>query len=169
MRRIALLSLMTMLGGCGYNTWSAPPFSTGTNPNLPITNSVNMSRVMGYGVAVTPLTTEPGDIWPGPLPPPRTLRDLERPTPMGSQSAAPVRGSPLDRAGNPLLAPLPYGIPGDPPRGAPTDARRGSYPVPTPAAPSQPQTDRRIIVPNGNGTSTVIHPDGRIETIPTPK
>ena len=26
-----------------------------------------------------------------------------------------------------------------------------------------------IVVPNGNGTSTVIHSDGRIETIPTPR
>jgi hypothetical protein len=26
-----------------------------------------------------------------------------------------------------------------------------------------------IVVPNGNGTSTVIHSDGRIETVPTPR
>jgi hypothetical protein len=26
-----------------------------------------------------------------------------------------------------------------------------------------------IVVPNGNGTSTVIKPDGTIQTIPTPK
>jgi hypothetical protein len=26
-----------------------------------------------------------------------------------------------------------------------------------------------VIVPNGNGTSTVIYSDGRVETIPTPK
>jgi hypothetical protein len=26
-----------------------------------------------------------------------------------------------------------------------------------------------IIVPNGNGTSTIIHSDGRIETVPTPR
>ena len=26
-----------------------------------------------------------------------------------------------------------------------------------------------IVVPNGNGTSTVIHPNGRIETVPTPQ
>ena len=26
-----------------------------------------------------------------------------------------------------------------------------------------------IVVPNGNGTSTVIYSDGRIETIPTPR
>jgi len=112
-----------------------------------------MGRVTGHGVAVTPLTTEPGDIWPGPLPPPTTLQDIERQGAMGIQPAAPVKGSPLDRAGNPLLAPLPSG--------APTAG--------TPPASAQPPADRRIIVPNGNGTSTVIYPDGRIETIPTPK
>jgi len=155
MRRIALVSL-TMLGGCGFNTWWNPPFTTGYSPNAPIANSVNMGRVTGRGVAVTPLTTEPGDIWPGPLPPPKTLQDLQRQEPISSQPTAPTKGSPLDRAGNPLLAPLPPG----------SDTTRGSTPG---AAPGTPPVDRRIIVPNGNGTSTVIHPDGRIETIPTPK
>jgi hypothetical protein len=32
-----------------------------------------------------------------------------------------------------------------------------------------PGGGQSIVVPNGNGTSTVIHSDGRIETIPTPK
>jgi hypothetical protein len=123
---------------------------------------VNMSRVKGEGVAVTPLRTEPGDIWPGPLPPPKTLQDLERQTPTSSQ--APVRGSPLERAGNPLLAPLPSGTPG-----SATGAPGGGNATTGQPAPGQPPVDRRIIVPNGNGTSTVIHPDGRIETIPTPK
>lgn len=151
MRRIALVSL-TMLSGCGYHTWWNPPFTTGYSPNVPITNSVNMSRVNGRDVAVTPLTTEPGDIWPGPLPPPKTLQDLERQSPTSPQ--APTKGSPLGRAGNPLLGPVPNGSHG---------STTGS------PAPSQPEPDRRIIVPNGNGTSTVIYPDGRIETIPTPK
>ncbi len=157
MRRIALLSLMTTLGGCGSHTWWNPPFSTGTNPNLPVGTGVNMGRVMGDGVAVSPLTTEPGDIWPGPLPPPRTLRDMERAAPPGSPPGG--RGAAPDRAANPLLAPLPYGTPG-----AAAPATVTPRPVPAPAP-----VDRRIIVPNGNGTSTVIHPDGRIETIPTPK
>jgi hypothetical protein len=161
MRRIALVSL-TMLSGCGYNTWWNPPFTTGFSPNTPVTTSVNMSRVKGQGVAVTPLTTEPGDIWPGPLPPPKTLQDLERQSPMSSQ--APAKGSPLDRAGNPLLAPLPGGTPG-----STTEPSQPGSPSASPPAPGQSQTDRRIIVPNGNGTSTVIYPDGRIETIPTPK
>jgi hypothetical protein len=25
------------------------------------------------------------------------------------------------------------------------------------------------VVPNGNGTSTIIHPNGTVETVPTPK
>jgi hypothetical protein len=154
MRRIALVSLTMMLGGCGYHTWWNPPFTTGYNPNVPVTDSVNMSRVRGDGVAVTPLTTEPGDIWPGPLPPPKTLQDLEQQSQTGAQ--APAKGSPLDRSGNALTAPLPNGS-------------RGGSSATTPAAPGEPPADRRIIVPNGNGTSTVIYPDGRIETIPTPK
>jgi hypothetical protein len=157
MRRIALISL-TMLSGCGYHTWWNPPFTNGYSPNTPVTTSVNMSRVKGRDVAVTPLTTQPGDIWPGPLPPPTTLQDLERESPTGTE--APVPGSPLSRAGGASLgAPLPKGTPGAPNAGAPAGSPSGA---------GQPP-DQRIIVPNGNGTSTVIYPDGRIETIPTPK
>jgi hypothetical protein len=158
MRRIVLTSLTAMLSGCGYNTWWNAPFSSGSNPNLPVTNSVNMSRVMGEGVAVTPLTTEPGDIWPGPLAPPKTLQDLQRESPDSLRPEAPTVGSPLSRGINPLLPPVPGGTPG----AAPSSSTPGVGGVQTP-------TDRRIIVPNGNGTSTVIYPDGRIETIPTPK
>ena len=151
MRRIVLVSLTTMLGGCGYHTWWNPPFSSGYNPNVPVTDSINMSRVLGEGVAVTPLTTEPGDIWPGPLAPPKTLQDLEKQSRPGVRPRS--KGRPSSVRGNPLLAPLPGGTPG---------ATSGP-------PPGEPPADRRIIVPNGNGTSTVIYPDGRIETIPTPK
>jgi len=157
MRRIALVSLTLTLGGCGYHTWWNPPFTSGFNPNVPVTNSVNMGRVMGEGVAVTPLKTQPGDIWPGPLPPPKTLQDMERQSSTSGAQApgAAGRGSALGRSGT-LAAPLPSGtLPGQVNE--------------APSTQGQPQADRRIIVPNGNGTSTVIYPDGRIETIPTPK
>jgi hypothetical protein len=154
MRRIALLSL-TILSGCGYNTWWNPPFSEGTNPNLPVSDSENMTRVMGGAAATTPLTTEPGNIWPGALPPPRSLQELEKSAPTAFKPAAPAKGSPMDRASNPLLAPLPNGMNAEPPAPGQSPPASGA--------------DRRIIVPNGNGTSTVIYPDGRIETIPTPK
>jgi hypothetical protein len=34
---------------------------------------------------------------------------------------------------------------------------------------STPGGGSAIVVPNGNGTSTIIHSDGKIETVPTPK
>ena len=109
MRRIALLSLTTLIGGCGYNTWWNAPFTAGSNPNVPIEDSLNLRRAMGEGVAVKPLTPEPGNIWPGPLPPPRTLQDLERRNTVSPLPGAPVKGVPSTRGANPLLAPMPAG------------------------------------------------------------
>ncbi|HET7880764.1 MAG TPA: hypothetical protein VFL55_07740 [Acetobacteraceae bacterium] len=93
MRRIALTCLCLALSGCGYNTWWNPPFTTGTNPNMPVGNSENMRRVIGDEVETPVLTPEPGDIWPGPLKPEPTLQELEQ---QGTQSAPerPVPGSP---------------------------------------------------------------------------
>ena len=34
---------------------------------------------------------------------------------------------------------------------------------------TEPGGGSAVVVPNGNGTSTIIHSDGRIETVPTPK
>jgi hypothetical protein len=77
MRRIALLAMILMLSGCGYKTWWNPTFTAGFNPNAPVSDSENMRRAQGQDLAVAALTTEPGDIWPGPLAPQPTLRDLE--------------------------------------------------------------------------------------------
>ena len=108
MQRIALLTLALMLSGCGYKTWWNPPFTGGYNPNLPIGDSENMRRVQGLQTSLPPLPTEPGDIWPGPLPPPPTLKDLEATGGLTSQPEAPVVGSPLNRGtGAPYPAPSP--------------------------------------------------------------
>lgn len=205
MRRIALLSLALTLSGCGYKTWWNPPFMSGTNPNLPAGNSENMQRVRGEEPAVAKLTTEPGDIWPGPTPSAPTLQDLVGNGGLTSQPELPVPGSPLSR-GSVVPSPSPNPAigssapPGDvqpglaTPRPAPPLSSYAAPPAPPPArgpggqiiqTPSGPtvttgggpgyQTTttpgggQSIIVPNGNGTSTVIHSDGRIETIPTPK
>ena len=76
MRRIALLGLALALSGCGYKTWWNPPFTAGNNPNQPVGDSENLLRAKGYSPEVEPLTTEPGDIWPGPLAPSPTMKDL---------------------------------------------------------------------------------------------
>ncbi len=55
MRRIALLSLSLTLSGCGYQTWWNLPFTAGSNPNMPVSDSENMRRVQGQESAVEPM------------------------------------------------------------------------------------------------------------------
>jgi len=106
MQRIAAFTLALMVSGCGYQTWS--PFTGGSNPNMPLSDSENMRRVQGHEPAVAPLTTEPGDIWPGPLAPPQTLQDLEATGGLTPEPEAPVPGSPLSRGiGAPSQSPNP--------------------------------------------------------------
>jgi hypothetical protein len=208
MRRIGLLMLPLTFGGCAFNTWWNPPFTTGYNPNVPVGDSENIRRVMGNAAVSTPLTPEPGDIWPGPLPPTPTLQQLERESPLGAQPELPVPGSPISRGaappgGAPYPSPQPAPGSSTPPgsnqppltqpqtapplsgpsaRSAPPPARGpGGQIYQTPGGPAvtngggpgyqtttTPGGGSAIIVPNGNGTSTIIHSDGRIETVPTP-
>ncbi|HYZ21738.1 MAG TPA: hypothetical protein VE690_06230 [Rhodopila sp.] len=202
MRHLALLSLALALSGCGYKTWSSLPFTSGGNPNAPAAAGENLSRVEGQSAAVTPMTTEPGDIWPGPLAPPPTLQDLEKSSGLTPQPEQPVPGSPLSRGTMPAPSPNPSTGSSTPPGNAqpnlatPEPAPPSSSYAAPPAAPpprgqagqvvqtpngpevttggtsgyqtsTSPGGGQSIIVPNGNGTSTVIHSDGRVETIPT--
>jgi hypothetical protein len=200
MRRIARTCLCLALSGCGSGTWSDPPFSTGSNPNLPVSNSENMRRAMGEVVEVQPLTTEPGDVWPGPLAPPPTLADIEKQG-LQSQPERPVPGSPEFQSQAPNLPPAVQRGSSTPP----PNNQQGLAPLPTPAPPqatnptppgrnpagqvyptqngpavttggtrgyqttTTPGGGSAIIVPNGNGTSTIIHSNGTIETVPTPR
>ncbi len=206
MRRIALLALTLSLSGCGYNTWWNPPFVGGFNPNQPTGDSENLLRARGLEPPEPALTTEPGDIWPGPLPPAPTMEDLVSDQNMITQPELPKPGSPLSRGTAPSQLGIPSvgssssGMPAQPGLATPHPAAPSSSYAAPPAAPPAPpgagqviQTPegpavttgggpgyqtinppgggggQSIVVPNGNGTSTVIHTDGRIETIPTPK
>ncbi|HLJ06064.1 MAG TPA: hypothetical protein VKT26_07320 [Acetobacteraceae bacterium] len=203
MRRIALTCLCLALSGCGFNTWWNPPFTSGFNPNFPAGDSENLRRVTGEQVDMPVLTTEPGDVWPGPLPPEPTLQELEQQTGQQGQTEQPVPGSTNYRSQAPNLPPPPARrgsstppVPNQPalpplPNPAPPQA---TNPVPPPArnpagqvyqTPSGPAVTNggtnsyqttttpgggsSIVVPNGNGTSTIIHSDGTIETVPTPR
>jgi hypothetical protein len=205
MRLVSSLVLILGLSGCGYNTWWNPPLTGGYNPNLPVGEGENMRRVLGDAFASQTITTEPGDIWPGPLPPAPTLKDLEASGGLISQPEAPVPGSPLSRGtAGPAPSPNPSSGSSTPPTAnqpglatpqpapplssyasppaSPPGRVPGGQVIQTPGGPmvttgggsnyqtsTSPGGGQSIIVPNGNGTSTVIHGDGRIETIPTPK
>ncbi len=153
MRPIVLLgltlSLTLPLAGCG-DTWWNPPFTGGYSPNRPAMDSDNMRRVTGQDAPTAALESEPGDVWPGPLPPTPSLSDMEGQNGIGSAAQQPNYGT------SALPGPYPARV------AAPT------API-APVQPTRPARTAPVVVPNGNGTSTVIHPDGRIETILTPK
>lgn len=186
MRRIALLCATMTITGCeGYNTWWNPPFSPGYSPNTPTIDSENMRRIMGHGAAVAPLTPEGGDIWPGPLPPTPTLQDIEREVDGRGQPPAPVRGSSVPPGQTPsVVSPriLPPVTPPGTPLASPPARDPAGRIIQSPTTPgvtsgggpgyqttTTPGGGSAIVVPNGDGTSTIIHSDGRIETVPTPR
>ena len=162
-------------------------------------------------MALPPLTPQPGDVWPGPLPPDADAagtgaagqcsragatgarlaaepwarrRRRARATPSAPPEV--THGSSTPPGSNqPGLAPLPPQQPSrrraaaaaaaGPPGARPGGADRRAAPGVTTGGTQGYQTmtmpggGTAIVVPNGNGTSTVIKSDGSIETIPTPK
>ena len=153
--------------------------SWGAAPNTPAGSSETFMRVRGESVDVPPLLPETGNVWPTAQGPDPTLQDLEK------QQADDIRrngGQRLPPAGlgmNPANRGVPPGrLPAAPPPPV------GSPTVQTPNGPSMDVTGQGsgrgyrqlqsttpggsgILVPNGNGTSTLIGPDGSVQTVPT--
>lgn len=185
MRRFALLGLVLMLPGCadsGFGTFLSDTQWNG-HPNTPIGDSENMRRVRAQATAVQPLQPEAGNVWPGPPPEEATLMDIERQNgglPQGTpvQPGTVPQGDPgPQQRGRPVPYVAPNGAPSvsngtgpgstlQTPNGTSTNAggngRAQLYTSPQPHAGG-------ILVPNGNGTSTLVAPDGTVSTVPTPK
>jgi hypothetical protein len=139
MRRIASLGLLLALAGCGqyvgspfagFGGFIADTHNISRSPNRPAGDSDNMRRVEGQPATSEPLVPEPGNVWPGPLPPDKTLADIERDT---NGTLKPGEAMTLRN---------------------PDASQNGTG---------------TVMVPNGNGTSTLIRPDGSVQTVPTPK
>ncbi len=181
----ALLGLL-VLPGCHYV--SSPIAGAGGflgdthgfafDPTRPPGSGENMSRVAGRDADVEPLMPEPGNVWPGPIPADPTLTDLERqqgqasppansvpyaPHPQPRPSQAPGTGTGGAGSSGSIEPPPPLLTQ---PSGAPLIPNSSSSGVTTATTPGGGTS---IIVPNGNGTSTVIGPDGTTQTLPTPK
>lgn len=180
MRRPLLLcltiTLPTVLSGCtGMGVFFDHTFTTfDENPNTPAGNSEMLQRVRGENVEVAPLQPEQGNVWPGPTPPDPTLQDIEQQQNNGTPPPAVTGGGTDHQQPRPILpqngpssstAPTgPVGSTVLTPRGSSQDVGGGTgyrqLQSPTPGT-------NGILVPNGNGTSTLIGPDGSVQTVPT--
>jgi len=175
MRRSALLGLTLLLGGCqfagspfdGFGGFISDTHTFKSNPNLPVGSDETMRRVEDKDVSIEPLTPEAGDIWPGPMKEIPTMQDLQQqnmqelPAPNVPAVPPPMlfKNEMPGAAGGPTtpIYPTPQG---------PAVGHANPNGVTTFTAPGGGQG---IVVPNGNGTSTLIGPDGSIQTVPTPK
>ena len=193
MRRCALPSLATLLAGLLSGCTGTGVFFDHTTqrfgavPNAPAGNSETFLRIRGQSVTIPPLLPEQGNVWPTDLKPDPTLQDLEkqqaediRRGSANQPGGTPAAGSnpSVNRANNADRGLPPPQIPPPPPGGI------ASPTVNTPNGPSVDVTGRGtgrnyrqlqsptpggsgILVPNGNGTSTLIGPDGSVQTVPT--
>ena len=188
MRRLALLGLCLGLAGCGQSSGIHLPFVSGADPYAPTGTSETVRRVQGHASAAAPLRPTPGNVWPGPIKAQPTLETLEQqpmelpnqpsppPLPRGS-STPPSALPPVPSV--PRVPPVPKtetGIPA--PSGGPSSATtiptRDGQAVPSGGTGAYrtvtlPNGTTGVMVPNGNGTSTIIRADGSVETVPTPK
>ena len=194
MRRVALIGLCSLsLTGCAFHAWDKPPFFAGSDPYAPSGDAENMRRARGQAIAVQPLSPATGNLWPGPIQPTPSLADLVKQEngghlpqlrPLPGQPTAPLVPPPQ---GNVAVTPsptpeLPY-VPPVPNVATPS----GPAPVPPPTASTvqtpegpavtsggtgafstvtMPNGQTGIVVPNGNGTSTIIMSNGQVQTIP---
>jgi hypothetical protein len=171
----------------GFPGFIGDTLTTGLNPNRPIGDSTNMKRVKGIDAAVDPLLPEPGNVWPGPPKPDPTLADIQREQNQDLQRgnpAPPARGSstpvtPVQpvtpRAASPQASAPAAVMPAQPrplqpgvvatPQGAAVISN-GANGIQTYTLPNG-ITGRAI--PNGNGTVTLIGPDGSVQSVPAPR
>lgn len=172
MWRIALPGLALLLSGCGFDTFVGNTHTFLLNPDRPIGDSETMRRVQAVTVDVQPLRPEPGNVWPGPIPPEPTLADLEH---AGNAGAAPAPLPNMPPATPPAVPNLPMGIPRRMPRGSstpPINNQPGLAPPGT--APVQPRPSGPISVPPGShlyetpSGPMIGTPSGGVDTLTAP-
>ena len=181
-----LLGIVLGLPACvGFDDFLNNTTSYGTNPHLPMGDSLTMRRVQGQSADVVPIAPQEGNVWPRGVDRMPTLQDIEGER--GSQprsSGNPRMGQSGTSEAAPARAEMGLGpaIPN-----APAPSPLAAAPVPsalviptaTGAAVVTTGTDRyqtvstpggtAVVVPNGNGTATLMRADGSMETITVPR
>jgi hypothetical protein len=169
------MTTSSLLAGCtGTGVFLDHTFSWfGNNPNAPAGNSEMFLRLRGEPVSITPLLPEEGNVWPGPQKPDPTLQELEAQQQKTGAAPAVVGGGTDHQQPRPAgsnAGTAPNGMVAPPQRGrngAAVDTTGGQKVPGYRDLQPAPSTGKGILVPNGNGTSTLIGPDGSVSTVPT--
>lgn len=190
MRRSALLGTMMLptillLGGCSGlgkffdDTITLP----GMNPNLPYGLSENINRAKGRQPEEAPILPEPGNVWPGPPQPLPSLGQASRQQGESLSGSIPGAGGASMNDGGSMSMGEKDAISNGATSGADSfsgagagsggaGAGGGGTPDIASRYRMKPQSSKgdSIVIPNGDGTSTVIGPDGTVKTVKgTPK
>ena len=163
------------------------------NPNMPAGGSETFLEIRGEPVDVPPLVPETGNVWPTNTGPDPTLQDIQKQQDEeirrnGGRAPPSVLGQGGASGGlqgaNPSVNRANQADQGLPPPAAQPAPARLPRTTQTPNGPAVDVTGggsgrgyrnlqlpggsgRGILVPNGNGTSTLIGPDGSVQTVPT--
>lgn len=164
MRKVALAGVCLILSGCsGFGKYISDTATLpGENPNAPAGSDLTMRRVKGYRSGEPPILPQAGDIWPGPPAPLPTLEDVEKDrSGTALDSTSPESGSMLPDGGEMNLGETEKKDQGGKLPDAEPDvaehygAKRGNAST--------------IEIPNGDGSVTLIRPDGSVSTLPAKK
>ena len=166
----------------------------GANPNLPYGLNENAQRAEGRTLAVTPILPQQGNVWPGPPQPLPTLSDVAHTSGNGlhapnygtDQSGpllGPTQGQPLRNGGSLSMGEgdmVAHGVPQgtfqatSPGTNNSDDFNGGGSTLPSNVPDTASQFRLRgnsgvknppIVIPNGDGTYTVIEPNGQVKTM----
>ncbi|GBR52565.1 hypothetical protein AA106555_0957 [Neokomagataea thailandica NBRC 106555] len=185
MRRAALLAVPLVLSGCSGlgKYFHDTVFWPGYNPNQPEGTSENLAKIRGENISSAALLPASGNIWPAAPQPLPTLKDAANPNSpfnqllknpatsfgaaeAGSTSAASYLGggAEMPSGGSLSIGENAYvhgGVTGD-------QTHVQALPTSVPDAAGkylQKGQGKAIIIPNGDGTSTIVNSDGSTRTV----
>ena len=166
MRNAMVLSLLVGLTGCGGfgHILSDNTELPGSLPNTPRAEGENMRRVAGQAPQVLPIVPQERNVWPVIRSGQSVLATIgaDRATSADARSRLVEREVDLPAGGE-----MQIGNDADP-DGVPA---RGGYVSALSSAPSATHkgvSDSAIVVPNGDGTTTVVASDGTVQEQRTP-
>lgn len=174
MKKVAICMIWLVLSACsGIVKHTEDTFWPFDNPNAPKGESENMRRIRGESVVAHPIVTEKGDIWPGQPDPVPTLQDVSNPDSHFNETfhrSLKTLNDDLDKQPFEDGESLSIGEEVSTRNGVRRNSSAIGSPLPSnvednaPAYLQGPNHDT-VAIPNGDGTTTMVAPDGSVTIV----